>query len=122
MDPSAVLIDGFAIAHDQETEVLRPVKRLKTCLTHSSTESRPNEETPDAIPPHPLGVKPLGNAYTAKINLKRAAGCFSALPDELLVQLLEQLEAIDLLQLGATCKALYAFTRFEELWRTLFVK
>ncbi|RMX93937.1 hypothetical protein D0867_04087 [Hortaea werneckii] len=36
--------------------------------------------------------------------------------------LLETFEAPDLLRLGGTCRALYAFTRSEELWRALFVE
>lgn len=121
MAPSAVPVDGFPTAHD-EAEVLRPLKRTKTELTHSTTESQLGEDGPDAIPPHPLGVKPLGNAYTTRRNLKASAGSFKRLPDELLVHFLEYLEAVDLLKLGGTCKALYAFTRFEDLWKTLFVE
>lgn len=121
MAPSAVPVDGFHAAYD-EAEDLRPIKRLKTGLTHSSTESQLGEESADAIPAHPLGVKPLGNAYTAKKNSKTSAGSFGRLPDELLVQLLEHLGAVDLLKLGASCKALYAFTRSEDLWKTLFVE
>ncbi|EON64317.1 hypothetical protein W97_03548 [Coniosporium apollinis CBS 100218] len=121
MAPSAVPVDVFPTAHD-EAEVLRPLKRTKTELTHSITESQLGEDGPDAIPPHPLGVKPLGNAYTTRRSLKASAGSFKRLPDELLVHFLEYLEAVDLLKLGGTCKALYAFTRFEDLWKTLFVE
>lgn len=74
------------------------------------------------MPQHPMGIKPTGNQFVAGNNIKAAAGMFSYLPDELLIQLLESLEPLPLLQLGATCKALYAFTRFDDLWRTQFLK
>ena len=74
------------------------------------------------VPTHPLGVKPLGNAYTAKLNIRTRAGELALLPDELIIQILEWLEINDLLRLGSTCKALYAFSREEELWKTLFLR
>lgn len=87
-----------------------------------------NEQEPEqgqfitGVPPHPLGIKPSGNAYDAKINIKSSAGFFALLPDELLLQLLEHLTATDLLRLGSTCKALYAFSAAEELWKALFIE
>lgn len=74
-----------------------------------------------AVPPHPLRVKPAGNAYTASENLKARCGSFARLPDELLSLLLESFDAECLIRLGGTCKALYAFTRLDELWRALFI-
>lgn len=74
------------------------------------------------IPPHPLGIKPAGNAFTAHENLKSAAGYFFALPDELIVQILELLEKGSLLQLGATCKALYAFSAHDDLWKNFLIR
>lgn len=74
------------------------------------------------IPCHPLGIKPLGNLYMARHNIKEAAGLFYSIPDELLFQILEFLEPLQLLQLGTTCKALWAFSRHEDLWRTQYVK
>lgn len=73
------------------------------------------------VPIHPLGVRPAGNAYTSTGNLKSAAGFFSYLPDELLVSILEFLDPKALLDLGSTCRALYAFSRYEDLWKTLFI-
>ncbi len=75
-----------------------------------------------AVPPHPLRIKPAGNEYTSDHNLKSAAGRFACLPDELFVQILECLDARALLQLEATCKALHAFARFEDLWKALFIE
>ena len=74
----------------------------------------------DAIPGHPLGVKPSGNALLAAENLRDAIGTFKTLPDDLILILLEFLDGPDLLRIGRTCKAFYAFTRAEELWKALF--
>lgn len=71
---------------------------------------------------HPLGVRPSGNALTADQNLCDAIGSFQKLPDELLVALLEWLEAADLRNLGATCRAFYAYTTYDQLWRELWIR
>jgi hypothetical protein len=76
----------------------------------------------NAIPGHPLGVKPSGNALFAAVNLRNAIGTFGLLPDELILILLEFLDCPSLLQLGRTCKAFYAFTRAEDLWKTIFIR
>jgi hypothetical protein len=75
-----------------------------------------------AVPSHPLGIKPAGNALTASENIKSRCGLFACLPDELLSHILESFEADVLIRLGSTCRALYAFTRLDELWRALFVR
>lgn len=71
------------------------------------------------VPSHPVGVKPTGNAYNATRNLKSATGFFVGLPDEVLVQVLEYLDARSLQNIGCTCKAMYAFSRLEDLWKPL---
>jgi len=71
------------------------------------------------VPLHPLGIKPAGNAYVATGNIKSATGLFAILPDELLVQILESLDAGSLRQVELTCKTLYAFARLDDLWKTL---
>ncbi|CDM32233.1 hypothetical protein DTO006G1_2199 [Penicillium roqueforti] len=76
----------------------------------------------EAIPSHPLGVKPSGNALLATWSLRNAIGTFQHLPDELILLLLETLDGPSLLSIGRTCKAFYAFTRAEELWKALFVR
>jgi hypothetical protein len=116
MTPSVVAIEADSQDSGHES---RPIKKFKS--QDSRAEGDDEDDANSAIPQHPLGVKPAGNAYTATQNLKDAAGSFRFLPDEVLVQLLEYLEAQDLIQLGSTCKALYAFTRLEELWKTLFL-
>lgn len=75
----------------------------------------------EAIPCHPLGVKPSGNALVATSNLRDAIGTFNILPDELIQLCLECLDSTSLLSLGRTCKALYAFTRSEDLWKAFLV-
>lgn len=74
----------------------------------------------EEIPGHPLGVKPSGNALLAAENLRHAIGTFNILPDESILMLLEYLDGPSLLNIGQTCKAFYAFTRAEDLWKALF--
>ncbi|KAL8774706.1 MAG: hypothetical protein Q9209_000645 [Squamulea sp. 1 TL-2023] len=52
-------------------------------------------------------------------NIKTKAGAFALLPDELITQTMEWLDPLGLMQLGCTCKALYAFSRQEDLWKLL---
>ena len=80
------------------------------------------ESEPVALPAHPLGIRPAGNAYTADTNIKLAAGNFHCLPDEIIMEILEFLEPVPLVLLGNTCKALYAFSRFEELWKAIVIR
>ncbi len=75
----------------------------------------------EAIPSHPLGVKPSGNALLATWSLRDAIGSFQLLSDEIILFLLEHLDGSSLLGIGRTCKAFYAFTRAEELWKALFI-
>ncbi|KAL1893802.1 hypothetical protein Sste5346_006305 [Sporothrix stenoceras] len=72
------------------------------------------------VPPHPLGIKPLGNKYLdSGIDAKTSAGLFQALPDELLMHMFEGLDRDSLRLLGSTCRFLYAFCTFDELWKSL---
>ena len=73
------------------------------------------------VPPHPLGIRPAGNAYVADETIWSAMGSFARLPEDVLVQILEHFSAEMLKHMGFTCKALYAFTRIEELWKTLLI-
>lgn len=98
----------------------RPSKKLKTAAPKSTQND--DEDVAIALPSHPLGVKPAGNAYTASENIKARCGSFARLPDELLSHILESFDADALVRLGSTCRALYAFTRLDELWRALFVR
>ena len=79
------------------------------------------DEASTVVPHHPLEVRPSGNAFTSGLDIKAAAGHFFLLPDELIVQILEWCDGTSLLNLGHTCKALYAFSRFEDLWKLLLI-
>lgn len=77
----------------------------------------------DSIPTHPLGIKPLGNRYFASgPDARTSGGIWAALPDEVLMAVLERLDSSVLLGLGATCRFLYAFTHTDELWKPLFLR
>ena len=89
-------------------------------LGRFSVMTMSQEESPITIPPHPLGVKPSGNSYAATSNARHASGEFQRLPDEALALFLEYLDSSTLVTLGSTCKALYAFCRSDELWKSLF--
>lgn len=97
---------------------------INTIPVHESGEIIEESESDSSvsIPPHPLGVKPLGNQYTATSNARYAIGLFQILPDEVLTIVLESLHPELLALLGSTCKFLYAFCRSEEFWKSLFIE
>ena len=117
MAPSAVPVQEYAPTTGMSD--FRASKRLKT-----GSQPREEDASEDALPAHPYHVKPEGNAFAEEVgsNLKWNLGVFATLPDELLAHCLEYLTALQLVSLGSTCKAFYAFTRSEELWKTLFVE
>ncbi|KAI5798867.1 putative F-box and JmjC domain protein [Geopyxis carbonaria] len=96
-----------------------PKKRVKFDLqTNKDTDNDPAE-----IRPHPLRIKPSGNAFTATINLRDVSlGHFSVFPDELILQILGYLSEEELNLIGTTSKGLYGFSRCEELWKCLFIE
>ncbi|KAI8940102.1 hypothetical protein NX059_003817 [Plenodomus lindquistii] len=98
----------------------RPSKKIKISR-EANFDDNDDDFVAAAVPSHPLGIKPAGNAYTASENIKSRCGLFARLPDELLSHIFESFDADVLLRLGSTCRALYAFTRLDELWRALFV-
>ena len=73
------------------------------------------------IQPHPLGVRPSGNALTANEDLRCNLGVLSLLPDQLVLTILEWLDENALLRLGAACRALYAYSTCDQLWRDLWI-
>lgn len=96
-----------------------------TSLTTTTSSLNPEEEDSEpteTTPVHPLGVKPSGNALLASTNLRTAIGNFRLIPDDLILTLLEYLDGNSLLSVGRTCKAFYAFTRAEELWKSVFIE
>lgn len=72
---------------------------------------------------HQLGVRPSGNALTANASedLRNHTGLFRRIPDELILSLLEWLDEDALLALGSTCRALYAYSSFDQLWREIVI-
>lgn len=104
---------------EERIETLRPPKRQRVEVAPADS---PADKDASLVRRHPLGVRPSGNALTSDSNLKASFGLFAKLPDELLAQFLECLTAPSLFRLGGTCRGLHAFTRNEELWRTLFVE
>ncbi|KAI9166969.1 F-box protein [Paramyrothecium foliicola] len=77
----------------------------------------------DAIPSHPLGVKPLGNLYFHTGRPARdAIGFWRSCPDEILMIILEHFDELSLRDLAYTCKFFFAFCYSEELWKALFLQ
>lgn len=81
-----------------------------------------DDSTP-SVPLHPLGVKPLGNLYLASgPNARNSAGTFQTLPDEVLAVLFEYFDQGCVRQLGYTCKFLFAFCSYDDIWKSLFLE
>ncbi len=91
--------------------------------SHESHGSNGDITNGSRVPPHPLAIKPLGNKYLSTVaDARGSLGSFGALPDEVLMQLLEYVDSYTLRLLGQTCKFLFAFCRDEELWKALFLE
>ncbi len=121
------------IPGDSDADQIIPLSTLgdSTNVSVAAQDSRmsqatllpPPPELLSILPPHWNRIKPSGQVYLATENIKIAAGPFSMLPDELIVQLLEYLDILSTLRFGSTCKALWAFSRLDEpLWRSKFLK
>ena len=78
------------------------------------------------VPPQRNNILPLGNAYFSNLSECRTSGLgtMNMLPDDLLVTLLSHLylDATSLCRLSQASQAWYAFTRSDELWRSMYVK
>lgn len=94
-------------------------------LSHSMT-GHDNHDEPNAtsaIPPHPLGIKPLGNKYLSDgDDARRFLGALQVLPDEMLMQLLEFLDDRTLRRFGYTCRFLFACSVSDDIWKTIFLE
>lgn len=112
MKESLVATSSRSAVHCQVTQVVH----------HNQKVPLSAEDGTLTVASHPLGIKPSGNAYTAKTNIKLATGNLCSLPDEILVQILEFLDVPSLESLCLACKFFYAFSRFEELWKELCIK
>jgi hypothetical protein len=111
---------------EYSTESSRPVKRprLTGGMLLVGQDLDIGSEEGDVLVSHPLGVRPEGNAYAdhSGADLRANAGLFRQLPDELLSYFLEYLAPTDLVSVGSTCRVLYAFTRVDDLWKSIFVE
>ncbi|KAI0877532.1 F-box domain-containing protein [Hypoxylon argillaceum] len=77
----------------------------------------------NSIPIHPMGIKPLGNQYfTNGPSVRQYTGTVGQLPDEMILHLLEYLDATSLRKLASTCRFLYAFGQLDDLWKALFIE
>ncbi|PRT55391.1 hypothetical protein B9G98_03011 [Wickerhamiella sorbophila] len=65
---------------------------------------------------HPLGIRPSGNALLDD-DRRPGMGLFGRLPDEIVMTIVQELDAKSLLALGHTCKGLFAYCWFDELWK-----
>jgi hypothetical protein len=75
------------------------------------------------VPPHPLGIKPLGNKYfSSGRDARRSMGVLQALPDEMLMQLLEYMDKQALRRLGYTCRFLFACCAVDDIWKSVFLE
>lgn len=98
--------DSHAISHESQ---------------HTSEGTADEQAAEVGIQPHQLGVRPSGNALTANEDLRSHAGLFGRIPDELVLSLVEWLDEDSLLMLGSTCRALYAYSTFDQLWRDIAI-
>ncbi|KXJ95583.1 hypothetical protein Micbo1qcDRAFT_27425 [Microdochium bolleyi] len=77
----------------------------------------------DAIPTHPLGIKPLGNQYLATgPSARQSLGAFGILPDELILHLVDYFDADSLRSVASTCRFLFGFGQLDDLWKTLYLE
>jgi hypothetical protein len=97
-----------------------PSKRLKVAPLQDDVSDASIETE---IQPHPLHIKPGGNALTAPYNLRDTSiGLFALFPDEVILQVFGYLDADELVAIGSTSKGMYGFSRAEELWKSLFIE
>ncbi|KAM7224221.1 hypothetical protein V8F06_000002 [Rhypophila decipiens] len=91
-------------------------------VTAGGSHSLTDDSSESSIPPHPLGIKPLGNKYLSDgKDARESSGHLQELPDELLSQVLEFLDSRSLRLLGYTCKFLFAFCLSDDVWKTIFL-
>ena len=88
----------------------------------SAEPQREGDDSVSTFHAHPLGVKPSGNALTSDENAATSIGAFGALPDEMILTLLEWLDSESLLRLGASCRGLFAYATTDQLWKDLFIE
>ncbi|EJD35288.1 Clavaminate synthase-like protein [Auricularia subglabra TFB-10046 SS5] len=110
----------------------RPAKRARFDPSLADPEPAPRRERSSPPPsiasshrPHPLGLKPSGNAliYPAKARKARVEGLGSlaVLPDELILDLLSLLPPRTVFRLQAVSRAFFAFSRQQAHWRVFYL-
>lgn len=109
---------------------LRPAKRARFAgdvesPPPSPTRARPPSPAGDLHRPHPLLVKPSGNALLNP-TVAGAARCgglgtLSRLPDELLLSMLSTFPGPTLFRLQALSRFLFAASRHQALWKVIYV-
>ena len=70
---------------------------------------------------HPLGVRPSGNALISNHSLQSSMGFFGQIPDALVLLLFEYLDQRSLVNAGCTCRGLFAYSTYDQLWRDLSI-
>lgn len=88
-------------------------------VLHESTSEKEDALARQYVRHHPLGVRPSGNALTSDQDLSLSMGILGRIPDSLLLLLLEWLDKHALVQLGRTCRGLFAYATHDQLWRDL---
>lgn len=112
------LMDAASLTMTQT--ISSKLDKSNPCLENS--EERSTHLEPQ-IQAHPLGVRPSGNALTdSSTHSQTNVGTFRPLPDEVIIILLEWLKDVELLRLGMTCRAFFAFTSSDELWKALLLR
>jgi hypothetical protein len=94
-------------------------------LSHPVTRNNTQDDSSlgSSIPPHPLGIRPLGNKYfSSGADARKSMGALQVLPDEMLMQLLESLDARALRLFGYTCKFLFACCMADDIWKAVFLQ
>ena len=71
---------------------------------------------------HRLGIRPSGNVLTEPAHARNNIGTFGILPDEVILTVLEWIDDVQLIALGTTCRAFFAFTSNDDLWKTLLLQ
>lgn len=104
-----------AIAGSNHAHPVKKNKNQDDCETYVAQRS---------APPRPP-CQPLGNLLVqqdARNARDHGLGSMAVLPDEIIVNIISELEAMDLLRLQGVSHSFYAFTRLEGQWKHEFIK
>lgn len=112
-------------SHPRQIRNIRPVEDGDESQPSSHAMSEHLDDASDgaSIPPHPLGIRPLGNKYFSNGDDARTSlGTLQVMPDEMLIQLLEFLDGRALRLLGYTCRFLFACSMSDDIWKAIFLE